>query len=344
MKCKLGQAIFLYLSIVLSIIFFRVYFEKWLFKPLNKEAKIERVITVENGDSLHKISYDLKNQGIISFIFPFKLFFRLKHLDGYIKPGIYVLNSSMNFYEIAGLLSQANNTDLWITIPEGYTIKQIDNKLFNLGLLKYQGEFWDYTQTYLKDRNYKINIDGFEVQIKSLEGFLFPDTYRLRQGDPLERIINKFLSNFNKKLQENHLLAKIQQKKLDFYSVVKIASILEKEVKSYEEKRLVSDIIWRRLETNMLLQIDATLNYILVQKKPILTLEDLDIDSPYNSYKYKGLPPTPISNPGLESFLAVLNPRANDYWFYISDLKTGHTYFSKNFEDHKKLKLKLLNF
>ncbi len=340
---KSAAAIFLYFLLVVVTVFLRIYFEKWFFKPLNREEKVERVIIIEQGDSLVEVSRNLKNQGIIYFTTPFKLYFKVKKLDGKIKPGTYILNNFMGFQELAAFLIKGNNIEIWVTVPEGYTLDEIDKQLLNSGLLIRRGEFLDYTETYLKNRNYKLNIDGFEMEIKSLEGFMFPDTYRFRKNDNLEVVINKFLSNFARRLVENELSSKIKQSKLDFYSIVKIASILEKEVKTFNEKRLAADLILRRLESNKLLQVDATLNYILEQKKPALSANDLKNDSPYNSYKYKGLPPTPISNPGIESLLAVLDPKPNDYWFYVSDLKTGKTYFSKNFEEHKEIKFKLLN-
>lgn len=343
MNRRLAATIFLYFLIVLGMISARVYFEKWMFEPLDKEKKVERIIIIKQGDNLQKITDNLKDQGIISFTTPFKLFFRFHRLDGHIKPGTYILDNLMSFQELSKLFVTGRNMEVWITIPEGYTLEDIDKELFNSGLLVRSGEFLDYTKTYLKDRNHKLNMNGLVLEVKSLEGFMFPDTYRFKQDENPEVIINELLTNFAKRLFEKELFAKIKQDETDFYSLLKIASILEKEVKTFDEKRLVADIIRRRLASNKFLQIDATLNYILDQKKPALSASDLQNDSPYNSYKHKGLPPTPISNPGIESLLAALDPKPNDYWFYVSDLKTGKTYFSKNFDDHKQLKLKLLN-
>ena len=144
-----------------------------------------------------------------------------------------------------------------------------------------------------------------------------------------------FINNFVSKT-ENDLFFDIKEQKRSFYEILTMASLLEKEVREETDKRMVADILWRRLDTNFPLQIDATICYAEFQsfKKCSLTRELFKLDSPYNTYLYKGLPPAPINNPGIESMQAALSPLANDYWYYMTDRKTGETIFSKTFEEH----------
>ncbi len=123
----------------------------------------------------------------------------------------------------------------------------------------------------------------------------------------------------------------------DLYQIIIMASLLEKEVRTFEDKKLVSGILWKRLKSDMPLQVDATISYITGKKTTKISLEELQIDHPYNTYKYKGLPPGPISNPGLESIKAAFNPEDSPYWFYLST-QEGKTIFSQTYQQHLKAK------
>jgi len=152
-----------------------------------------------------------------------------------------------------------------------------------------------------------------------------------------------FIDNFVSKI-ENDLFFDIKEQKRSFYEILTMASLLEKEVREETDKRMIADILWRRLDTNFPLQIDATICYAKYQsfKNCSLTRELFKLDSPYNTYIYKGLPPTPINNPGTESIQAALNPLTNDYWYYMTDRKTGKTIFSETFDEHLEFRGKYL--
>ena len=177
----------------------------------------------------------------------------------------------------------------------------------------------------------------------SLEGYLFPDSYHLPQGLEEKEILSIFIDNFASKINED-LFFTIKGQKRSFYDILTMASLLEKEVTDEVDKRMVADILWRRLDTDFPLQVDATICYAQYQsfKKCSLTVESFKIDSPYNTYLYKGLPLAPINNPGIESIKAALNPLANDYWYYLTDRTTGKTIFSKTFEEHSESRGKYL--
>ncbi len=185
----------------------------------------------------------------------------------------------------------------------------------------------------------------------SLEGFLFPDSYHLPQGLEEKEILSILIDNFVAKARgefsqttKNDLFFDIKEQKRSFYEILIIASLLEKEVRVETDKRMVADILWRRLDTNFPLQVDATICYAKYEsfKNCSLTRELFKLDSPYNTYIYKGLPPTPINNPGIESIQAALNPLANDHWYYMTDRKTGRTVFSETFDEHLEFRGKYL--
>ena len=173
----------------------------------------------------------------------------------------------------------------------------------------------------------------------SLEGFLFPDTYEISGGINCDDFIITMLSNFERKITPE-LKNQMQKKEKSVFEIITMASMLEKEVRTLNDKKIASGILWKRIEVGMPLQLDATINYITGKSDPAVAIKDTKIDSPYNTYKYKGLPKGPISNPGMDSIIAAINPEDSPYWFYLSD---GRTIFSKTFEEHTVNKAKYLN-
>jgi UPF0755 protein len=174
----------------------------------------------------------------------------------------------------------------------------------------------------------------------NLEGYIFPDSYKIRKEETIEDIINKTLQNFDKKVTPE-LRQEIEKQNKTIFEIITMASLLEKEVKTLEDKKIVSGILWKRLENNMPLQVDATISFITGKKDANISIEETKIDSPYNTYKYKGLPLGPISNPGLESIIAAIYPESSDYWYYLSTPE-GETVFSKTLEEHNIAKAKYL--
>ena len=191
-----------------------------------------------------------------------------------------------------------------VTIKEGMTIVEI-NKLLQ------ESEI----------------LSGEEIP-RSLEGYIFPDTYEFYINSPLSLVLQKIEDNFNKKARP-HIPEGEEAK------ILTIASLVEREVIGEETRRLVAGVIYKRLENSYPLQIDASICYVKPPPcHPILS-NDLKIDSPYNTYMYKGLPPTPIANPGLEAIIASASPKKSDYWFYITDPITQKAIFAKNIDDHQ---------
>ncbi|MDD3032453.1 MAG: endolytic transglycosylase MltG [Candidatus Pacebacteria bacterium] len=296
-------------------------FFAFIFYFSNRELPYkEDLFTIEEGETLKTISQSLKEEGFIKSSNLFYISLYLSNNPKAIKAGVYQLNSEMGNQKIINQIIKGETATEKITIVEGWTISEIASYLENKGLFEKEAfislansnEFTNEFE-FLKYKPKNIN----------LEGYLFPDTYYVEKNDTPEIIIRKMLSNF-----ENKVWNGINNKE-NFYNILILASILEKEVTTFYDKQLVTDILLKRLEIGMALQLDATVIYA-----NNLEVFDLEIDSPYNTYKYPGLPIGPISNPGTESIEAALNPIKNNYWYYLST-KDGTTIFSKTFEEHK---------
>ncbi|GAI96079.1 unnamed protein product, partial [marine sediment metagenome] len=227
-------------------------------------------------------------------------------------------------------------------IAEGETILEIEENLKEKGLISASASLKDWKIGDFFEKRYFDIFSAISTDV-SLEGYLFPDSYHLPQGLEEKEILSIFIDNFVSKI-ENDLFFDIKEQKRSFYEILTMASLLEKEVRKETDKRMVADILWRRLNTDFPLQVDATICYAEYEsfKKCSLTRALFKLDSPYNTYIYKGLPPTPINNPGIESMQAALNPLANDYWYYMTDRETGKTIFSETFEEHLESRRKYL--
>jgi len=307
-----------------------------IYFPKNSTSQEESIFLIEKGQGLKEISENLEKENLIKNRFFFKLYVFFNNKQNQLQVGGYSLNSSMNVPEITEKFISGEVAEIKITIPEGFTLKQIESKLTDLtnvprmflGILRvedFKSEF-----EFLKGASAELN----------LEGFLFPDTYHFSYLIKEEEIIGKMLNNFGKKLSPD-LREEITRQKKSIFEIVIMASLLEKEVRSFEDKKLVSGILWKRLENGIHLQVDATITYITEKKTTKVLKEDLQIDSPYNTYKYSGLPIGPICNPGLESIKAAIYPEASNFWYYLSKLD-GETIFSRTLEEHNIAKAKYL--
>lgn len=324
-----------YFIIFFSILF--LYLDYQAGKPLSKD-ETSFTFVIEKGQKLKEIGKALEENGLVKDKNIFILYTFLKNLRRNFLPGKYELKKNLSLKEVINILTSPSSQEKKITIIEGWDNNKIAEYLEGFFLFKKE----DFLE---KTRNVSFFEEKFDFlkdeRIKSLEGFLFPDTYRLKADSDPEEIIFKMLTNFNKKLDEN-LRKEIKKRNKTLYEVIILASIIEKEVNRYEDKELVSDIFWRRLKYGIPLQADSTINYITRKNVRQATLGDIKIDSPYNTYKYKGLPPGPICNPGLDSIKAAIFPKENPYWYFLN-LEDGTTLYSKTFNEHKAKKIKYLS-
>lgn len=305
------------LGVLLGIIgvFGLVFVNKKINEPSSAKSP-EWVFEVRKGESAKEIAQDLENQKLISHKNYFLFYLWQSGNSEKLQAGKYTLSASQSIKDIAGKIikGEAIIEEISITIPEGFRLKEIEDRLVEENIIQKDS---------LQD---------------SLEGYLFPDTYNFSTEKlPLKTddVIKKFLDNFDKKTNDLKLQAK--SRNIDFRDIVIMASILEKEVRTPQDMKVVSGLLWKRISLRMPLQVDATIAYITGKKTREITYDDLKINSPYNTYLNKGLPPGPISNPGLVALEAALNPVENDYLYYLSK-PTGETIFSKTLEEHSRAK------
>jgi len=328
----------LFIIACISVLFFYILVNS----PLTCQEQCNFSIT--KGENLKSIANRLKNEKYITSSTLFQFYVKLKGQEKNIKAGYYQFTSPLTIVNITkiitnGKLTQNNNSFL---IIEGETMSEIEESLKEEGLIDASSSLKNWKVEDFFQKKY-LDIFSEIPQDVSLEGYLFPDSYHLPQGLEEKEILSIFIDNFASKINED-LFFTIKGQKRSFYDILTMASLLEKEVTDEVDKRMVADILWRRLDTDFPLQVDATICYAQYQsfKKCSLTVESFKIDSPYNTYLYKGLPLAPINNPGIESIKAALNPLANDYWYYLTDRTTGKTIFSKTFEEHSESRGKYL--
>ena len=337
--------IFLGGGIVLTICYFAYQIET----PLSLEAQPKK-IEIKKGTGVLEIAQILEENQIIRSKNFFEIYVLFKGWQKQLKAGRYLLCPCSSIAEIAKILREGEKKEeIEITIIEGWSIFEIDKKLSEKGII-YPGSLITYQPTEIQKEKYPFLLEI--PKNHSIEGFLFPDTYRFfkTQEKDVTLVVEKFLKNFNKKVYQK-FFQEVERKSKKFYEVLTIASLLEKEVVDPKEKKIVSGILWKRYKKNKPLEVDATVIYAKQKKfkktwKEVLPLtrKDFSIDSLYNTYKYKGLPPTPICNPSLVSIKSAIYPQDSQYFYYLSDPETKKTYFSTNYQDHLYLRKKILNF
>lgn len=298
-------------------------------------VKPDQEITIEipEGATTRDIAKILDQEGVIHYAFLFRLFESAVGDGEELYPGKYKMNSSMDYRSILYTLQRRSSyrETVAVTIPEGYTIKQIA-ELLDDKLVCSPTQFYEAVEN--GDFSKYEFLDGLEASENRLEGYLFPDTYEFYVNDDAERVIGKMLDNFDNKVTDSmYELAEKNGKTMN--EIIIIASMIEREAMKDTERETISGVIENRLNNPSefpYLNIDATVQYIVGHNDP-LTKEDLAIDNPYNTYLYKGLPPGPISNPGLESILAALNPGDHNYYYYVAKPDGTHI-FSKTLSQH----------
>lgn len=317
---------------------------------------VNTVITIENGSSLKQVAGQFEESGLIKSAFGFETIGWLLKTEKKVKAGEYFFDKKMSAYELMKtIVGDAYKTSLIkVTIPEGFTVANIGATFERLGMLKKE-ELLKVTglshididcrkKNCLNQADDILKTDSFAAAVKppyaSLEGFLFPDTYFVSRHTKPGTLVAIMLENFEKKVSLS-LREEAEKSGRNFFEILTMASILEKEAATGKDRKLISGILWKRLKNNMPLQTDASLYYITGKASADLTQKDLEIDSPYNTYLYKGLPLGPIANPGLSSIEAALEPEESPYLYYLSD-KDGKMHYGVTYQDHLANKKKYL--
>lgn len=296
---------------------------RWAISPATEISGQSQIFVIHKGEGLSLIAQRLKDAGLIRDALAFKIFILAKGLSGQIQAGDFRVNPSWSTEEIAYLLTHGS-LDIWLTFPEGWRREEFGRRLAaNL-------EEFSYPQ--------------FIQLTDKLEGYLFPDTYLIPKDASPSAVIKIFTNNFERKYSlELELAAK--EKGLTEDQVINLASIVERECRAGKDRPVVAGILLKRWQENWPLQADATVQYAVANVRcqnsnvecewwePVKK-SDLEIDSPYNTYRYRDLPPIPICNPGLASIEAVIYPQETNYWFYLSD-KQGKIHYAETVEEHE---------
>ena len=321
--------------LIILILFIAIFSICFVYKITSvPDFEGEKEFVVEQGETFNQISKNLKKQKIIKSEFYFDLYLYLKGMRSSIQAGTYKIKPQ-NIIDLSKKLTRGEaDNEIDIKIIEGWSLKDVADNLVKQNLIKNQNNFLNLTLVKNFKNKYSFLNSINQNNNLSLEGFIFPDTYRIYKNATLEEIILKTLDNFDNKFTSS-FRTEIKAQGKNLYDVLIVASIIEMEVMTDEDRHIVSDILWKRLDDGMNLQVDSSLKYIIGKKNSnALTFAELKIDSPYNTYKYKGLPPTPIANPGASAIRAAIYPKKSDYWFYLSD-KEGNTIFSKTGAEHE---------
>jgi UPF0755 protein len=268
----------------------------------------------------------LKSKGILSYSTPFLLEAKLTHADRKLKAGLYRLNPRMSFWEVLDVLTEGKSELMVLKIPEGYTTEQIGEELERLKVVP--------AADFLKEAKDPALLNGFGIAGPSLEGFLYPETYRIPVGAGIADLMGLLVQQFKEEVGDDYE-KQLQMQGLNLYKGVILASIVEKEAKLDSERPIIAGVLYNRLRQKMLLEVNATLNYVLNSKNPWFRQAQLDIKTPYNTYRRRGLPPTPICNPGYASLQAVIQPARVPYLYYVAKGDGSHL-FATTLEEHDK--------
>jgi UPF0755 protein len=302
------------------------------FIPKSFQKTEESSFVIEKGNGLREISSNLKDQGYIRNDLLFNVYSYLTGNSKKIQSGNYEISSSMVIPEIVHKFSSGDVVKEKLTIIEGWTLEDI------LSYLEDKDIFEENIKDTLYSNGRVFNYDFLDNGSFTLEGYVFPDTYYLSKGDTFNSFLDLTFQNFEKKI-DKALLSEIETQGKSLHEIIIMASLIEREVKTYEDKQLVSGVLWNRESIGMALQSCSTVTYLT--GKETVSTENTKIDSPYNTYLYLGLPIGPISNPGLDSIKAAIYPQESDYLYFLST-SDGKTIFSKTLKEHNIAKAEYL--
>lgn len=279
-----------------------------------KNFPTDSVVTINRGLSASSIAHSLEGQNVVKSNLLLYLILTWRYDPANIQAGTFIYQEPLNVWQVAERLNLASSAEnlVAVTLPEGFTIE----------------EFAELASVRLDNFNKERFIELGEGK----EGYFFPDTYYLPNDFTAEELVEMLSETYLQKTAD--LAEAMQSHELTADEIVILASILEREANTEESMRTVSGILQNRLAIGMALQADATMEYVLDRPLNQLEASDLEIDSPYNTYLYRGLPPTPIGNPGIMAINAVLNPIVSDYFYYLTD-DEGDFYYAETFDEHR---------
>jgi UPF0755 protein len=358
---KRGQRGAIIAVLLLGLLIFGGVYFAWttvtdIFQSVSTDQGNTVAVVVQNGDTALQIADELQAKGLIHNALAFRIWARIKGLDTHLQAGAYKLNTSMTIDAIIGQLLKGQPDDFVVSVPEGLRIEQIAKRLGVAGIPRFSTqEFLKYTKNpaQFPDAS-KYPILKSIPSGSGMEGLLFPDTYLIPVNATARDVVNMMLTEFNDKVRQNHLEVLAKQNHMSFYQMVILASIVEREIIFDKDRPLVASVYWNRIfkpnnETLGFLDADPTVQYARDSQpgttsywKPLQDVGgNIASNSPWNTYKNKGFPPTPICNPGLASMLAAAAPASTNYYFFFSK-KDGTNVYAKTLAEFEADKQKYL--
>jgi len=289
-------------------------------------------IIVPRGATFSQIAAQLKSSGVIGHLLAFRILARLRSAEAGVRAGEYRFQPHQNESDILQQLRTGGaQIAIWVAIPEGFTAREIAQRLQESGI----GDAATFAEAFRHD---SITIGG--IRTKSLEGYLFPSTYLMPTGASPQTIEGVLTGQFRKELPADYV-ARARALHMSVPQIVTLASLIEREAKADDERPLIAGVYYNRLRLDMPLEVDATIEYTFPAHKTEITYSDLAVDSPYNTYKHAGLPPTAIANPGRPSLWAAFHPRASPFLYYVYK-GNGHHAFARTLAQHNANKARYL--
>jgi UPF0755 protein len=290
------------------------------------------IYDLKHGSGAFTVARELDEAGLLRSPDYFKLYMRLTGLQDDLKAGSYELNDGMSAHELADVLTEGKVRMVQFTIPEGWHNRQIAELMVKRGFAESEDEFLKLT----RDR---AILEKFKIPADSTEGYLYPETYTISHGYPLEKIHEAMILRFFDQVKAAEPPEDLSPEKL--HKKVILASIIEREAARKDELPHMSRVFMNRLDKGMRLESCATIQYLLPKPREKLYEKDLRIESPYNTYENAGMPPGPISNPGLAALKAAFHPEKGEFLFFVLKPDGSH-HFSKTFQEHVRAKKKYL--
>jgi UPF0755 protein len=331
MANRLARGIFVFLTVVVVLLVGAGAYLYYLNTPSPQIPEEGSVFKVLRGETLSTIADRLDQEGLIRSGLLLIFFSRVNNTETAFKNGYFRVLPGDSMIDVHNLLVSGYQEQVKLTIPEGWTLKKISQYVDERGIAT--------RKEFLEAASSADLLDQFGIPAENLEGYLFPDTYFFPRGYPAYGVVEEMVENFFRRLADVAPEA-LQWNRDRLHEAVIMASIVEREYRRAEEAPLIASVFYNRVAYNIGLESCATLGYIItdIQNKPhpeFLTVEDKKIDSPYNTYKWAGLPPGPISSPGTVALEAAFHPEETAYYYFVlKNPETGEHYFSANLQEH----------
>ena len=297
---------------------------------------------IEKGESVSLVAEKLEEKHIIRSAWFFKKYLSFRKLDTEIREGEFVVESPITLARVINILANPTQAETTVTILPGWDLREIADYFEKQGIVSstdFLAVVGQSAYNYKVEREIAPVVEGDwkimadKPNFVSYDGYLAPDTYRIFKNATVTEIVQKLIDERENQFTDQ-MYADIAKSGHSVFEVLTMASILEREVRDSKDRKLVSDLFWRRYDQNWALQADSTVHYAVNKKGDVFTTtEDRDSLSPWNTYRYPGLPLGPISTPNIDSIMAAIYPQSNDYWYFLTD-KDGVVRYAKSLDEH----------